>query len=75
MHQSSQILDRLDVVFDDKNAVAGGGLVLPMTLAGRLGLRELFDDRVDLGGDGSHHSTLRLSALDTSDRTGARRGP
>jgi hypothetical protein len=40
----------MDVVIDDKNAVAGGGLVLPMTLAGRLGLRGLFDDGVDLGG-------------------------
>ena len=32
MRQSSHKLDALDVVFDDRNAVANGGLVLPMTL-------------------------------------------
>jgi hypothetical protein len=39
----------LDVVFDDRNAVANAGLVLPMTLAGRLGLRELVEANVHLG--------------------------
>jgi Transposase DDE domain group 1 len=62
VHTSSQILDRLDVVFDDKNAVANGGLVLPMTLAGRLGLRELFDERVDLG-DAVGHANVGLKAM------------
>jgi hypothetical protein len=37
------------VVFDDDNAVANGGLCLPMTLAQHLGLRELIDTHVDLG--------------------------
>jgi hypothetical protein len=49
MRSSSRKLDALDVVFDDRNAVANGGLVLPMTLAGRLGLRELVDANVHLG--------------------------
>ena len=35
MRQSSRKLDALEVVFDDPNAVANGGLVLPMTLAER----------------------------------------
>jgi hypothetical protein len=49
MRQSSRKLEHLDVVFDDRNAVANAGLVLPMTLAGRLGLRELVDANVHLG--------------------------
>lgn len=44
-----QVLDRMDVVFDDANAVGNGGLSLPMTLADRLGLRDLVDELVDLG--------------------------
>ena len=49
MRQSSRKLERLDVVFDDRNAVANAGLVPPMTLAGRLGLRELVEANVHLG--------------------------
>jgi len=68
---SSQILDRLDVVFDDRNAVAGGGLVLPMTLAERLGLRGLFDDRVDLGAAAGHANVgLKAMALIASALSG-----
>jgi hypothetical protein len=37
------------VTFDDEHAVANAGLVVPATLAQRLGLRELFDRYVDLG--------------------------
>jgi hypothetical protein len=37
------------VTFDDDHAVANAGLIQPATLAGHLGLRELFDDHVDLG--------------------------
>lgn len=47
--RSSHSLDRLDVTFDDEHAVADAGLVLPATLAQHLGLRELFDESVDLG--------------------------
>jgi Transposase DDE domain group 1 len=42
-------LDRLDVTFDDERLVANAGLLLPATLAQHLGLRELFDEHVDLG--------------------------
>lgn len=49
MRQLSRKLDALDVVFDDPNAVANGGLVLPMALVGRLGLAELVEANVDLG--------------------------
>lgn len=47
--QSSHSLDRVAVTFDDERLVADAGLVLPATLAQHLGLRELFDDHVDLG--------------------------
>ncbi len=43
MQSSSHSLDRMEVVFDDHTAVASGGLLLPMTLAGHLGLSELID--------------------------------
>jgi hypothetical protein len=42
------------VTFDDPHAVADAGLVLPATLAQHLGLRELFDDHVDLGAAPGH---------------------
>jgi hypothetical protein len=45
----SHSLDRLGVTFDDDHAVANAGLVLTATLAERLGLRALLDERVDLG--------------------------
>ncbi len=44
MRTSWQVLDRVEVVFDDTNAVAFGGLSLPMTLAGRFGGHCLLDD-------------------------------
>ena len=44
------VLDRLRVEFDDERAVANAGLVLPATLAGRLGIEELVDETVDLSG-------------------------
>jgi len=47
--QSSHSLDALGVTFDDANAVANAGLILAATLAQHLGLRQLFDDHVDLG--------------------------
>jgi hypothetical protein len=42
-------LDGLEVAFDDGRAVANAGLLLPATLAGRLGLEALCDQVVDLG--------------------------
>src|ERR1700730_1120536 len=46
---SSHSLDRIAVTFDDEHLVAGAGLIWPATLAQHLGLRELFDEHVDLG--------------------------
>ena len=41
--------DRIQVTFDDHRLVANAGLILPVTLAQHLGLRELVDNHVDLG--------------------------
>ena len=41
--------DRIDIAFDDDRLVDHAGLLLPATLAGRLGLRELADAYLDLG--------------------------
>lgn len=71
--RSSHSLDRLDVTFDDEHAVAGAGLMLSATLAQHLGLRELFDEHVDLGGNpgranvGHKAMTLIHSALADGD--------
>ena len=40
--------DRIQVTFDDHRLVANAGLILPVTLAQHLGLRELVDNHVDL---------------------------
>ena len=42
--------DRIRIVFDDHRLVANAGLLLPATLARHLGLRELVDRHLDLGG-------------------------
>jgi len=44
------VLDRLRVAFDDERAVANAGLLLPATLAGRLGIEQLVNETVDLSG-------------------------
>ena len=41
--------DRIHVAFDDHRLVNNAGLILPATLAQRLGLRELVDRHLDLG--------------------------
>ncbi len=41
--------DRINVVFDEPRLVANAGLLLPLTLARRLGLGELVDSHLDLG--------------------------
>ncbi len=46
---SSHSLDAIAVTFDDEHLVADAGLIQPATLAQHLGLRELFNARVDLG--------------------------
>jgi hypothetical protein len=62
MRSSSHTLNRVDVVFDDDRAVADGGLLLPMMLAQRLGLRELLDVHVDLG-DAPGRANVGLKAV------------
>jgi len=42
-------LDGVAVAFDDERAVADAGIVLVASLAGRLGVEALVDERVDLG--------------------------
>ena len=41
--------DRIQFAFDDHRLVANAGLILPVTLALHLGLRELVQQRLDLG--------------------------
>jgi hypothetical protein len=43
-------LDRLGLAFDDERAVANAGLVLASTLAGQLGIEQVVDETLDLGG-------------------------
>jgi hypothetical protein len=62
MRSSSHGLDRIRVTFDDDHAVANAGLVAPATLAEHLGLRELFDELVDLG-RAPGHANVGLKAM------------
>ena len=61
--------DRIDIAFDDDRLVDHAGLLLPATLAGRLGLRALADAHLDLGdapgraNAGDKLLTLTASAL------------
>ena len=61
--------DRIQIAFDDHRLVANAGLLLPMTLAQHLGLRELVDHHLDLGSapgranTGDKMLTLVASAL------------
>ena len=60
--RSSHSLDAMAVTFDDERLVADAGLILPATLAQHLGLRELFDDHVDLG-DAAGHANVGHKAM------------
>ena len=61
--------DRICILFDDHRLVANAGLLLPATLVRHLGLRELVDHHLDLGGapgranTGDKMLTLVASAL------------
>jgi len=67
--RSSHSLDRLHTAFDDDHLVADAGLLLPATLAGHLGFKELVERTLDLGRAVGHAHvgdkllTLVLSAL------------
>ena len=58
-------LDRIQIAFDDHRLVADAGLILPATLARRLGLPELVHNHLDLGraNTGDKIMTLVASAL------------
>jgi hypothetical protein len=49
----------LVVAFDDAHAVANAGLLLPATLAERLGIEAVVDQLVDLGDRPGHHQPGR----------------
>ena len=61
--------DRIQIAFDDHRLVANAGLILPATLALRLGLPQLLRKHLDLGGGpgrantGDKMMTLVASAL------------
>ena len=61
--------DRIQITFDDRLLVANAGLILPVTLAQHLGLRELVQQRLYLGNargranTGDKMMTLVASAL------------
>ena len=50
--------DRIRILFDDHRLVANAGLLLPATLARHLGLRELVDHHLDLGGAPGRANTV-----------------
>ena len=43
------VTTHIPIAFDDHRLVANAGLLLPVTLAHHLGLREVVDSHVDLG--------------------------
>jgi hypothetical protein len=63
---SSHTLDQLDIAFDDTRAIANAGLLLPATLAERLGIEQAADGLIDLGERaGSAHPGRKLLTLST----------
>lgn len=47
--RATRKLDSIDVRFDEEGLVADAGLLLPLSLAGRLKLAELVAEKLDLG--------------------------
>jgi hypothetical protein len=61
---SSHTPDQLDICFDDTHAVANAGLLLPATLAERLGIEQAADQVIDLGERaGAHRPGRKLLTL------------
>ena len=61
---SSHTLDQLDIAFDDTHAIANAGLLLPATLAERLGIEQAADALIDLGERaGAAHPGRKLLTL------------
>src|SRR6266496_92595 len=70
--QSSHTLDQLDIAFDDTHAIANAGLLLPATLAERLGVEQAADALIDLGDrPGAAHPGRKLLTLVHSMLAGA----
>jgi hypothetical protein len=62
--RSSHTLDQLDSCFDDAHAIANAGLLLPATLAERLGIEQTADQLIDLGErPGAAHPGRKLLTL------------
>jgi hypothetical protein len=62
--QSCHTLDQLDTCFDDTHAIANAGLLLPATLAERLGIEQAADALIDLGERaGAHRPGRKLLTL------------
>jgi hypothetical protein len=61
---SSHTLDQLDICFDDTHAIANAGLLLPATLAERLGIEQAADALIALGEQaGAHRPGRKLLTL------------
>ena len=61
---SSHTPDQLDICFDDTHAIANAGLLLPATLAQRLGIEQAADQLIDLGNrPGAAHPGRKLLTL------------
>jgi len=61
---SSHTLDQLDTRLDDTHAIANAGLLLPATLAQRLGIEQTADQLIDLGERaGAHRPGRKLLTL------------
>jgi hypothetical protein len=64
MPSSHVVLDQVDITFDDQRSVAPAGLLLPATLAERLGIEQATDRVVDLGDrPGAAHPGRKLLTL------------
>jgi Transposase DDE domain group 1 len=62
--RSSHTLDQLDICFDDTHTIANAGLLLPATLAERLGVEQAADALIDLGERaGAHRPGRKLLTL------------
>jgi hypothetical protein len=64
MPSSHVVLDQVDITFDDQGSAASAGLLLPATLAERLGIEQVTDQVVDLGDRlGAAHPGRKLLTL------------
>ena len=62
MRTSWHSLDRIEATFDDERLVANAGLIGPASVAQHLGLKQLVEERVDLG-DAPGHANVGHKAM------------